>query len=299
MHFLEKTLLTLIASATIGLGIYESAKSKAPISVNNYVATVLDANHDITLETSKIIQKEISDSFIKFDGGNIYVLMFNSDTVNVKYTEGGTRFRKNIDSMYVAFRNIDVDERNLFTYQGGDNNPSYVKGKATKRNIYDGLSQIAKISTLEDLVIIYGTNHGENKTRDNSRIQLDNYDYLEDYELNKMLDMITAKAVVVIAPPCKNFFTAYNVAEDNRIGMSASGPDKNSATGGFSKKLADAIMNAPDIDNDKKVSLMEVFDYATRTYPGAYLRDLYGSKKETPHLIYAKVDPKNIIIRKE
>lgn len=300
-------LTTLILMASY-VGIKKNLTKEHPmLKPGPWLNTYFDANYDLSPQhfvEEKIIPNNSSFTFREETGfieyKKKYALLFNADTVNVKNKEGGTRFRKNIDSMYFALKKAGFND--IIILQRETKN--YSKGPATKNNIIQAINEISTKSTIEDLVLIYGTNHGEDNNVLGSKIALDNevkkdgaWEYITDQELDQQLTKINAKTIITMSVPCKNYFTAKNTTKNNRIGISASGKYKN-ATGNFSKSFAKALSLSNDVNNDGMLSLKEIFEEACFIDKDTYLKDLTGYRKETPHIFYQNINPSNVIIKK-
>lgn len=224
---------------------------------------------------------------------------------------GEERFKKNIKFGYESFLHAGFLSENIYVLTGHEDVGDYVRGKATRKNLISTLNKIKTEISLNDVLFLYVTNHGGKKYLffGESKIKLDGKDITVS-DLWKEYKEINSNYSVAVFKQCQGGDFANRFGQNNSIGISAAKRGKDSwgddhdNQNGFSIQLFEAIggrkasgeLVNPDLNNDNKVSIEEIFDYASNNNQQTKPR-WHGIGKQTPQLYWQNANPKDLHIR--
>ena len=153
-----------------------------------------------------------------------------------------------------------------------ERDPERMRGKSTKEAVEDALGEIAERVEQGDQVFIVLIGHGSYRSGE-SRFNLPGPDMTAD-EFAVLLDRFGAQQVVFVNAASASGGFVQALSAENRVIVTAtkSGMERNETL--FGKYFIEAyVVDGADVDKDKRVSVLEAFEYARLHVAEAYQED--------------------------
>lgn len=254
-------------------------------------------NFDFSNVRSEKHQKNTKNNAIQDRRGDKYAILVSAD--------GEDKYKENITFGYQSLLRTDFNKDHIYVLSGHKGIGSYNRGEATQENLSKILDELKEKIDGDDLVLFYITNHGGNKYLffGESEVEFDG-ENITASDLNDMFSGINPNYVIAVFTQCKPGEFLDYFGQNNGIAIGSSRANKNSFENDFSIAFFEGVggkdkdgnnINA-DSNNDSRLSIEELFDYASKNDEKTIPR-WNGMGKETPQMYWQNANPRDLYIR--
>ena len=259
------------------------------------LGNMIYTNVDISNDRSEKHQKAPITIQIEERKGEKYAILVSAD--------GEDRYKENITFGYQSLLSAGFKAENIYVLSGHEDIGDYNRGEATQENLKKYLSELKGKIDQDDFLLFYMTNHGgkEYIFFGESEVELDRKNVTAS-NLRDMFNGINPNYAIAVFTQCQPGEFLDYFGQSNRIAIGSSRKNKNSFGNDFSIAFFEGLGGRDksgnqidsDSNNDGKISIEELFDYASRNDKNTEGK---GLGKETPQMYWQNANPRDLYIR--